>query len=118
MFADGSFCGDQLVDLLLRGRELLVAGLLVAGDDRRFAPVVAAIVKAEVGDRGEAGRAEPADQDVVTAGGDLRAARGSGGGGPQQPGPARWRVEWVIVPAAVAVGVAIRWSSGSAGLPR
>ena len=80
VFADGSFCGDQLVDLLLRGRELLALGLLAAGD--------------------------------------LRAARGSGGAGPQQPGSARWRVKWMIVSSVVAVGVVIWWSSGSEGLPR
>ncbi|WP_435805421.1 hypothetical protein, partial [Streptomyces hirsutus] len=48
VFAGGSFCGDQLVDLLLRGRELLPPGLLVAGDDRRVAAVVA--TTAEVGE--------------------------------------------------------------------
>lgn len=96
VFADGSFCGDQLVDLLLRGRELLALGLLAAGDDRRVAAVVATTVEAdeaEVGDRGEADRTESADQVVVAAGGDLRAASGSGGGGPQQPASARWRVK-------------------------
>lgn len=94
---------------------------VVAGDDRRVAVAVATTVEAdeaEVGDRGEAGRTESADQVVVAAGGDLRAARGSGGGGPQQPGSARWRVRWMIVSVAVAVGVVIWWSSGSEGLPR
>ncbi|MEN1891286.1 hypothetical protein ACWDBO_46130 [Streptomyces mirabilis] len=87
---------DQLVDLLLRGRELLALGLLPAGDDRRVAAAVATTVEAHeaaVGDRGEAGRAESAAQVVVAAGGDLRTARGSGGGGPQQPASARWRVK-------------------------
>jgi hypothetical protein len=59
VFADSSVCGDQLVDLLLRGRELLALGLLAACDDRRVAAVVATTVEAdeaEAGDRGEAGR--------------------------------------------------------------
>ncbi|MGW7202860.1 hypothetical protein [Streptomyces sp. NPDC054837] len=53
-FADGSFYGDQLADLLLRGWELLSLGLLAAGDDRRVAAVATTIEadEAEVGDRG------------------------------------------------------------------
>ncbi|GHB91335.1 hypothetical protein GCM10010306_103130 [Streptomyces umbrinus] len=47
---------------------------------------------AEVGDHGETGRAESADQVGVAAGCDLRAARRSGGGGPQQPGSVRCQV--------------------------
>ncbi|WNE93971.1 hypothetical protein PS467_00855 [Streptomyces luomodiensis] len=68
MSANGSFCGDQSVDLLLRGRELLAPGLLPAGDDRWGAAVVAATVEAdeaEAGDRGVAGRAESAGHVVI-----------------------------------------------------
>ncbi|CAM5610808.1 hypothetical protein SHIRM173S_04126 [Streptomyces hirsutus] len=53
MFAGGSFCGDQPVDLLLRGRELLSPGLLVAGDDRRGAAVVATTAEADEAEVGQ-----------------------------------------------------------------
>ncbi|MFG3422743.1 hypothetical protein [Micromonospora sp. NPDC048063] len=63
---------------IFRGRALLALRLLVAGDDRRVARFVVQADEADVGDRRETRLAQPADQVVVTARGDLRAAGGPG----------------------------------------